>query len=925
SSDIYGYIDNGWNVLNSAWSPLYIVGSSIARTQQQVHDDWNTFRTGTDGFTGSGFSYGAIDWDEFDTPAAQNLTTGGMLCTWEVPTSIHLDRVRLRLPAMAEHAWNHQAWPYAAGDFADFRARFLATDAILPAFLGTGPAVPDAPSNLTATNGDIANAIEVSWRGSAGFPDGYRVLRNTADDFAGAAQIAEVDVDEFFVDTSVTVNTPYYYWVKAFNETGESPVVGSVLGSAGDGIARTEAHESFSYASGQSIDGMNGGDGWSGAWSIVSANGTIQTVASSLSYSTLPASGGALRISPSTETPAVDITRDLAEDMGTGGTSLWLSFLFRGDPRANGHAFIRFDGAPGIGKNWGAQFAFENTTSGINMNSGETYFVVVRFDFGATDDMYMWINPSLASEPATGAADLSVSANVDLSDQFLINIQGYGQGDYQIDEIRLGPSWNFAIGDGGGTDPNDMDPPTPDPMTWISPPVPQGASSAAMAATPANDPWGVEYYFEETSGNPGGDDSDWQDSPNYTDSGLQPGNTYTYRVKARDKSPQQNETGWSFSSSVDLSTPGEATPSEPDDGGTNAPLDSILEWTGGSGASSHDVYFGTSSPLLAGDFQGNQSDTTFDPGPLSPNTTYYWRIDEVNAFGTTTGPTWSFTTGSAPAPGSLLLHEEFDNYQAGSIIGQTGQGTGLSGAWEYAGSAGTFEIGQGLSGANGLIVNADGTGDLDARITHSVPGWGTGVFYMSYLWNETSFQGHAYVSAGGDFAGAFGHAWNTAWAIDNVGNGVGYNPNTTYRLVAKIDFGNGETTMWADPASEADTPVAFKTAVQQSNSTLILRYYGTDGTIDDIRIGTDFNSVIADLTAVSLELVSFTGNGSTGTITFKGTPGVSTWKVMGSADLATFDIDETSNAVITEISPGVYTAVLDFTGYPAAYFLRIEE
>jgi hypothetical protein len=64
------------------------------------------------------------------------------------------------------------------------------------------------------------------------------------------------------------------------------------------------------------------------------------------------------------------------------------------------------------------------------------------------------------------------------------------------------------------------------------------------------------------------------------------------------------------------------------------------------------VYFSTDASLDAGDYKGNQGGTTYDPGPLSGNTTYWWRIDEANAQGTTTGPLWSFTTVAAPAPGS---------------------------------------------------------------------------------------------------------------------------------------------------------------------------------------------------------------------------------------------------------------------------------
>lgn len=66
-----------------------------------------------------------------------------------------------------------------------------------------------------------------------------------------------------------------------------------------------------------------------------------------------------------------------------------------------------------------------------------------------------------------------------------------------------------------------------------------------------------------------------------------------------------------------------------------------LSWTAGIGAISHDVYFGTSDPPA---FIRNQTETTFDPCVLDLNTTYYWRIDEVNGLDTVTGDLWTFTT-----------------------------------------------------------------------------------------------------------------------------------------------------------------------------------------------------------------------------------------------------------------------------------------
>jgi hypothetical protein len=75
-------------------------------------------------------------------------------------------------------------------------------------------------------------------------------------------------------------------------------------------------------------------------------------------------------------------------------------------------------------------------------------------------------------------------------------------------------------------------------------------------------------------------------------------------------------------------------------------LGTTLSWTAGSGADSHDVYFGTNPNPGPSEFQGNQAGTTFDTGPLGKLTWYYWRIDTVSSGGTTVGAVWSFRTGS---------------------------------------------------------------------------------------------------------------------------------------------------------------------------------------------------------------------------------------------------------------------------------------
>lgn len=85
--------------------------------------------------------------------------------------------------------------------------------------------------------------------------------------------------------------------------------------------------------------------------------------------------------------------------------------------------------------------------------------------------------------------------------------------------------------------------PTPDPMTWASQPSATGIDTITMTATTAHDSSGVEYFFANIT-DPN-HNSGWQDGTTYTDTGLTNSTTYAYRVIARDKSANHNETGWS--------------------------------------------------------------------------------------------------------------------------------------------------------------------------------------------------------------------------------------------------------------------------------------------------------------------------------------------------------------------------------------------
>jgi hypothetical protein len=93
--------------------------------------------------------------------------------------------------------------------------------------------------------------------------------------------------------------------------------------------------------------------------------------------------------------------------------------------------------------------------------------------------------------------------------------------------------------------------------------------------------------------------------------------------------------------------PAPASNPNPGHGAMNIDKNADLSWTAGEGATSHDVYFGSSSPPP---FTGNQATATFDPGTMAYSTIYYWKIDSVNGWGKTAGEEWTFSTSMPPPP-----------------------------------------------------------------------------------------------------------------------------------------------------------------------------------------------------------------------------------------------------------------------------------
>ena len=172
------------------------------------------------------------------------------------------------------------------------------------------------------------------------------------------------------------------------------------------------------------------------------------------------------------------------------------------------------------------------------------------------------------------------------------------------------------------------------------------AVNATLSWTAGSGSDSSDVYFG-TNPNPGA--SEFQGSQ--TGTTFDPGTlaydtTYYWRIDAVTGPDTDTGTVWSFTTAAAPALPGQASSPNPATGATGIAIDAQLSWTAGSQATTHKVYFGANATPGSGEYQGEQSGTSFNPGTLAYDTTYYWRIDEVNAQGTTTGSVWSFTTGS---------------------------------------------------------------------------------------------------------------------------------------------------------------------------------------------------------------------------------------------------------------------------------------
>jgi hypothetical protein len=203
---------------------------------------------------------------------------------------------------------------------------------------------------------------------------------------------------------------------------------------------------------------------------------------------------------------------------------------------------------------------------------------------------------------------------------------------------------------------NDRTPPSPNPMTWASVPTSAGATSITMRATKATDNStgsNVEYYFQRTNVNGIADGTirNWDPCSLYVDTTAVTGRQYGYRVKARDKTVNLNQTNWSVIGYALAGLP--ATPS----GLTATVMSSTqikLSWKDNS---SNETMFKIERKTGSGSFSQIATVAanvkTYNNIGLKANTTYSYRVRSYNSLGNSGySNTVTVTTPAAGTPSS---------------------------------------------------------------------------------------------------------------------------------------------------------------------------------------------------------------------------------------------------------------------------------
>ena len=225
---------------------------------------------------------------------------------------------------------------------------------------------------------------------------------------------------------------------------------------AGAASAQTGAYDGFDYPAGASLIGQTGGSGFSTPWQSAGYGGWSGDCTGMFRLKVWQLMQG---VSGSARSSSGGLQRSLAAPIaGTPGTSVWVSFLARhSGPTSASWLGIKlpcsgpgsdpfvFLGKPFGQSNWGVDNGSPGGVQSMLLPAVQKIRCVARIDFRAgRDDLTVWADPALSTEPSVADAALHIPAYGNFADLRKVLIETGSTGasvSNSIDEVRIGASY----------------------------------------------------------------------------------------------------------------------------------------------------------------------------------------------------------------------------------------------------------------------------------------------------------------------------------------------------------------------------------------------------------------------------------------------------------------------------------------------------
>jgi fibronectin type 3 domain-containing protein len=792
----------------------------------------------------------------------------------------------------------------------------------------TPAAPPSAPTGLIGTAGNAQ--VTLTWMASTGATS-YNVYEGTAAGAESGTPIATGVTTATYTVTGLTNGTAYFFTVSAVSAGGSSGASNEATATpepAGAGPGALLAYEPFGEAT-VALNGASGGGdfGWAAAW--VEQNGSTAIPgynidsATPLTYAGLSTTtnygiGGYAYQSAGR---SLDVTTNGAFSaylsnglIGAPGTTVWMSFLMRQDANTgetnavylNNSGVAWYTTAPnnlGVGyfgsssndsggnPFWSLQFNGTTIKSTAPVVLGQPALLVVSVTFAAGgDQVNLYVNPTSLGGAAPATSTLQYSPANSVAFQGIAYYGGDTTNHSSIADLRLGT--NFASV-------------TPAPTT-SGPAAPTGVTATAGDGQ-VQIAWNASagatsYQVWDTTGGNYGQAGPAVTGTSETITGLTNGTAYSFYVTAI------NSVGTSGPSSFASATPsaGVTIPAAPT-GLTAAAgnAQAVLTWTASNGATSYNVYQGTTAggesatPVATG-----ITTTTYTALSLVDGTAYFFRVAAVNTAGTSV---YSNEATAAPASGgtgtgTLLAYEPFGE-SAGTLTGASGGGDfGWGAAWVeqfssvavpgydvatatpmvYTGlvTASNYAIGGYSYQSVGRQLDVSANGAFSSYLSGGMIGAPGTTVWLSFLLREDASPTNGQINAVYLNPTGGGNAWETG--LSNT-LGIGYfgsssndsssNPfwslqfngttvqstapvvqGATTLFVVSITYGAGgaqnQVNLYVNPsslggASPGSVSAQYSTASSPSFESISYEggYTTNESSLDEIRVGTSFAAV----------------------------------------------------------------------------------